>query len=55
MLKLRKDPAKARASHDEETHPRQIFATDHQIDTPVYEPYDLTADEIRVAEDVVSP
>jgi len=50
MLKLNKQLAKAKTSHDKTAIQRQIDATDHQIDGLVYELYNLTSAEIKIIE-----
>lgn len=50
MLHLYKDNETARTPQDKELIQRQIDATDKQIDTLVYELYDLSEDEIRIIE-----
>jgi len=50
MLKLHKQLAAAKTSHEETMIQRQIDATDKQIDRLVYELYGLTDEEIRIVE-----
>ncbi len=52
MLKLHKQLAAAKTSHEKTAIQRQIDATDKQIDRLVYELYGLTDKEIRIIEDV---
>jgi predicted nucleic acid-binding Zn-ribbon protein len=51
MLKLHKQLAAAKTSHEKSLIQRQIDATDKQIDQLVYELYDLTDEEIRIVEE----
>ncbi|HBI03545.1 MAG TPA: restriction endonuclease subunit M, partial [Paenibacillaceae bacterium] len=51
MLQLHKDKESARTPQDKELIKRQIEATDKQIDSLVYELYDLTDKEIKIVED----
>ncbi|MBT4484228.1 MAG: N-6 DNA methylase [Candidatus Latescibacteria bacterium] len=51
MLTLHKQSAEAKTAHDKEVIQRQIGTTDRQIDKIVYELYDLTEEEIRIAEE----
>ena len=53
MLDLHKNLAKATISHEKQMIQRQINATDQQIDTLVYELYDLTEEEIKIVEESV--
>lgn len=50
ILELHKKLATAKTPHDKERIPREIEATDQQIDSLVYELYGLTQDEIRIVE-----
>ena len=50
MLALHAKLASARTDHEKEVLQRQIDATDREIDTLVYELYDLTEQEIRIVE-----
>ena len=50
MLKLNKQLAKAKTSHEKTALKRQIDATDRQIDNLVYKLYDLTDEEIAIVE-----
>jgi hypothetical protein len=50
MLELHRQLAAARTPQEKTALERQIAATDQQIDTLVYELYDLTEDEIRIVE-----
>ena len=50
MLKLHKDVAIAKTEQDKIVIQRQIDATDGQIDTLVYQLYQLTEEEIRIVE-----
>jgi hypothetical protein len=50
MLKLHKDPPKARTAPDKTAIGRQVAATDKQIDQLVHELYGLTEEEIRIVE-----
>jgi len=50
MLALHRQLAAARTPAEKTMLQRQIDATDRQIDTLVYALYDLTEEEIRVAE-----
>jgi len=51
MLKLHKQLAAAKTSHEKTAFQRQIDATDKQIDQLVYELYGLTEEEIRIVEE----
>ena len=51
MLKLNKQLAEVKSSHDKKLLTRQIEATDRQIDALVYDLYNLTPDEIQIVED----
>jgi hypothetical protein len=51
MLKLHKQLAAAKTSHEKSLIQRQIDATDKQIDQLVYELYSLTDEEIRIVEE----
>ncbi len=51
MLKLHKQLATAKTSHEKTALQRQIDATDKQIDQLVYELYDLTEGEIKIVEE----
>jgi len=51
MLKLHKQLAAAKTSHEKSLIQRQIDATDKQIDQLVYELYGLTDEEIRIVEE----
>jgi hypothetical protein len=55
MLDLHKQLAKAKSPRDKERIPREIEATDSQIDQLVYELYGLSKDEIATVEAAVSP
>ncbi|MGD0077173.1 MAG: N-6 DNA methylase [Sedimentisphaerales bacterium] len=50
MLELHKKLGEAKVPQDKERLPREIGATDKQIDTLVYELYGLSADEIAIVE-----
>jgi len=50
MLALHKKLAATKNEHDKTALQRQIDATDKQIDTLVYELYELTEDEIKIVE-----
>jgi len=50
MLSLNKQLASFKTAHDKTILQRQIDATDHQIDSLVYELYGLTAEEIKIVE-----
>jgi adenine-specific DNA-methyltransferase len=50
MLTLHKQHAAAKTAYEKTAIERQIDATDHQIDTLVYDLYGLTADEINIIE-----
>ena len=50
MLELHRKLAAAAIPADKKLYQRQIEATDRQIDTLVYELYDLTEDEIKIVE-----
>ena len=54
MLKLHKQLAVAKTSHEKTAIQRQIDATDKQIDQLVYELYGLTDKEIRIVKGVIS-
>ena len=51
MLKLHKQLAAAKTSHEKTAIQRQIDATDKQIDQLVYELYGLTDEEIKIVEE----
>jgi type I restriction-modification system DNA methylase subunit len=51
MLKLNKQLAEVKSSHDKKLLTRQIEATDRQIDALVYDLYNLTPGEIQIVED----
>jgi hypothetical protein len=51
MLKLHKQLAPGKTSHEKTAIQRQIDATDKQIDRLVYELYGLTDEEIRIVEE----
>ena len=51
MLKLNKQLAETKTSHDKTAIQRQIGATDHQIEQLVYDLYDLTPAEIKIIEE----
>jgi len=51
MLRLHKQLAAAKTSHEKTAIQRQIDATDRQIDQLVYELYGLTDEEIRIVEE----
>ena len=51
MLKLHKQLAVAKTSHEKTAIQRQIDATDKQIDQLVYELYGLTEEEIKIVEE----
>ena len=51
MLKLHKQLAAAKTSHEKTAIQRQIDTTDKQIDQLVYELYGLTDKEIRIVEE----
>jgi hypothetical protein len=51
MLKLHKQLAAAKTSHEKTAIHRQIDTADKQIDQLVYEQYDLTNEEIRIVEE----
>jgi DNA-binding protein H-NS len=51
MLKLQKQFAAAKTSHEKTAIQRQIAATDKRIDQLVYELYGLTDEEIRIVEE----
>ena len=51
MLKLHKQLAEAKTSHEKTAIQRQINATDKLIDQLVYELYGLTEEEIRIVEE----
>ena len=50
MLRLHKQLAAAKTSHEKTATQRQIDATDKQIDELVYELYALTEEEKRIVE-----
>jgi hypothetical protein len=50
VLALHKQLAAAKIEHEKTSLQRQIEATDRQIDTLVYELYELTEEEIRIVE-----
>jgi hypothetical protein len=50
MLKLHKDLPKAKTPHEQESIQRQIAATDKQIVALVYELYELTEEEVGIAQ-----
>ena len=50
MLTLHKQLAKAKSPDEKQVLQRQIDATEHQINTLVYELYNLTRKEIRIVE-----
>jgi hypothetical protein len=54
MLKLQKQFAGAKTSHEKTAIQRQIDAPDKQIDQLVYELYGLTDEEIRIVEEATS-
>lgn len=43
-------PAAVKTAHEKTALPRQIAATDRQIDQLVYDLYGLSKDEIRIVE-----
>jgi hypothetical protein len=51
MLELHKELAKAKSDNDKTLLQRQISSTDRQINSLVYDLYDLTANEIKIVED----
>ncbi|MFQ5451851.1 MAG: Eco57I restriction-modification methylase domain-containing protein [Nitrospinaceae bacterium] len=51
MLDLNRKMAQTKTNHDKEVLQRQIDATDHQIDSLVYELYELTGEEIAIVEE----
>jgi len=51
MLKLHKQLAAAKTTHEKTAIQRQIDTTDRQIDQFVYDLYDLTNEEIRIVEE----
>jgi hypothetical protein len=51
MLKLHKELAAAKTSHEKTAIQRQIDATDRQIDQLVYKLYGLTKEEIKIVEE----
>ena len=50
MLEARKQRAAARSEGDQNFYESKCATLDRQIDSLVYEPYDLTPDEITVVE-----
>jgi predicted nucleic acid-binding Zn-ribbon protein len=50
ILTLHQQLAAAKIEHEKTALQRQIEATDRQIDTLVYELYELTEDEIKIVE-----
>jgi len=50
MLSIHKRLHEARTPHEQTVLPRQIEATDGQIDALVYELYGLTEEEISIVE-----
>jgi uncharacterized protein YjhX (UPF0386 family) len=52
MLSMHKQLPRVKTPHEKEALQRQIDATDKQIDQLVYQLYGLTADEIKIIEDV---
>ena len=54
MLEFHKKLAKATIPHEKQMIQRQIDSTDNQIDTLVYELYELTEEEIKIVEESVT-
>ena len=50
MLSLHKQLSETRTPHEQTSLKRQIEATDHQINSLVYELYGLTEEEIKIVE-----
>ena len=53
MMELNQKLRTATLSADKKLYNRQIIATDQQIDTLVYDLYELTEEEIKIVEDAI--
>jgi len=54
MLRLKKQSASAKTTHERTALARQVEATDREIDRLVYELYGLTDEEIRIVEEATA-
>jgi hypothetical protein len=52
MLALQEHAVAANTSHEQTSLPCQIDAMDHQLNRLVYQLYELTAEDIRIVENI---